>query len=89
MNTFELDSNYIANTYARFPLELVSGKGCILKDKDGKEYQSYSVYTYHGDLLKDSDHTREGYLFIAEPIAGDREARLFYLSEEEFERMLV
>ena len=38
MNTFELDSTYIANTYARFNLELVSGKGCILKDKDGKEY---------------------------------------------------
>ena len=34
----ELDKAYIANTYARFPLELVSGKGAQLKSSDGKEY---------------------------------------------------
>ena len=38
INTIELDNNYVANTYARFPLELVSGEGCILKDSNGKEY---------------------------------------------------
>ncbi|MBQ8415298.1 MAG: aminotransferase class III-fold pyridoxal phosphate-dependent enzyme [Clostridia bacterium] len=38
MNTFELDQNYIANTYARFPVEIVSGKGSIATDSDGKEY---------------------------------------------------
>ena len=38
MNTKELDSKYIANTYARFPIELVSGKGSKLYDADGKEY---------------------------------------------------
>lgn len=38
MNTFELDNKYIANTYARFPVELVNGKGAIAKDADGKEY---------------------------------------------------
>ncbi len=38
MNTFELDNKYIANTYARFPLELVSGKGALAKDADGREY---------------------------------------------------
>ncbi|MBP3939280.1 MAG: acetylornithine/succinylornithine family transaminase [Clostridia bacterium] len=32
------DKQYIANTYARFPVELVSGKGAILKDSEGKEY---------------------------------------------------
>lgn len=38
MNTIELDSKYVANTYARFPIELVSGKGSKLYDADGKEY---------------------------------------------------
>lgn len=38
MNTFELDQNYIANTYARFPLEIVFGKGSLLTDRNGKEY---------------------------------------------------
>ncbi len=34
----EIDRTYIANTYARFPVEIVSGKGSILKDDTGKEY---------------------------------------------------
>ena len=38
MNTFELDNTYVAGTYARFPVEIVSGKGSIVKDSDGKEY---------------------------------------------------
>ena len=38
MNTKELDSKYVANTYARFPIELVSGKGSKLYDSEGKEY---------------------------------------------------
>ena len=38
MNVKELDSQYVANTYARFPIELVSGKGSKLYDSDGKEY---------------------------------------------------
>lgn len=38
MNTKELDSKYVANTYARFPVELVSGKGAKMYDADGKEY---------------------------------------------------
>ncbi len=38
MSTKELDSQYIANTYARFPIELVSGKGSKLYDSEGKEY---------------------------------------------------
>ncbi len=32
------DQTYIAGTYARFPLELVSGKGSIVTDIHGKEY---------------------------------------------------
>ena len=34
----ELDKQYIANTYARFPLEIVSGKGSLVYDEAGKEY---------------------------------------------------
>lgn len=33
-----LDKEYIANTYARFPLELVKGKGSLVQDEEGKEY---------------------------------------------------
>ena len=38
MNTFELDEAYIAHTYKRFPVEIVSGKGSLVKDAAGKEY---------------------------------------------------
>lgn len=34
----EKDKQYVANTYARFPVELVSGKGSRVTDTDGKEY---------------------------------------------------
>ena len=33
-----IDRQYVANTYARFPLHLVSGKGAVVTDEDGKEY---------------------------------------------------
>lgn len=38
MNIKEKDNKYIANTYARFPIEIVSGKGSKLYDDEGKEY---------------------------------------------------
>ena len=38
MSIKEKDSLYIANTYARFPIELKSGKGSLVTDTDGKEY---------------------------------------------------
>ncbi len=31
----------IANTYARFPLTLVKGSGCMVEDADGKEYTDF------------------------------------------------
>lgn len=34
----ENDNLYVANTYARFPIEIVSGKGSTVVDSDGKEY---------------------------------------------------
>ncbi len=38
MSITEIDKQYVANTYARFPVELVSGKGAILEDSNGKKY---------------------------------------------------
>ena len=38
MNIFETDKTYIADTYARFPVEIVSGKGAKLMGSDGKQY---------------------------------------------------
>ena len=38
MNTIELDNQYVASTYKRFPIEIVSGKGSLVKDVNGKEY---------------------------------------------------
>ena len=34
----QIDNEYIAHTYKRFPVELVSGKGSILYGSDGKRY---------------------------------------------------
>ena len=38
MNTFEKDKQFVAPTYGRFPVEIVGGKGAVLKGSDGKEY---------------------------------------------------
>ena len=38
MNTKTLDAQYIAHTYNRFPVEIVSGKGSLVWDDSGKEY---------------------------------------------------
>ena len=34
----ELDSQYVAGTYKRFPIEIASGKGSVVVGTDGKEY---------------------------------------------------
>ncbi len=38
MSITAIDKEFVAGTYGRFPVELVSGKGCIVKDTAGKEY---------------------------------------------------
>ena len=38
MSIISLDKEYVAGTYGRFPVELVSGKGCLLTDSQGKTY---------------------------------------------------
>ncbi len=38
MTIKEIDKEYVANTYARFPICLISGKGSLVYDEDGNEY---------------------------------------------------
>ena len=38
MSITSIDKEYVAGTYGRFPVEIVSGKGSILVDSNGKEY---------------------------------------------------
>ena len=38
VKTKELDNQYVAHTYGRFPVEIVSGKGTVVVDDEGKEY---------------------------------------------------
>ena len=38
MSIIEKDKKYIAGTYNRFPVEIVSGKGSVVYDTDGKQY---------------------------------------------------
>ena len=38
MNIIETDQTYVAGTYKRFPVEIVSGKGSEVKDPEGKTY---------------------------------------------------
>ncbi len=38
MDTKQRDKEYVAGTYGRFPLEIVSGKGSLIYDEKGKEY---------------------------------------------------
>ena len=38
MNTIEKDNVYVAGTYKRYPVNIVSGNGCIATDAAGKDY---------------------------------------------------
>ncbi len=38
MDTISLDKQYVAGTYGRFPVEIVSGKGSVYTDVHGKQY---------------------------------------------------
>jgi len=38
MDIKAIDNEYVAHTYGRFPLEIVSGKGSLVYDEQGKEY---------------------------------------------------
>ncbi len=43
MDIQKLDQTYIANTYARFPVTVVRGKGSLVWDENGKEYIDLST----------------------------------------------
>ena len=80
-NTKEFDREYVANTYARFPLTLVSGKGSLVYDDNGKEYidlaTGIAVNTFGigddewiaaiGEQLSKIQHTSN--LYYSEPCA--------------------
>lgn len=38
MSVQNLDKQYVAGTYKRFPVEIVSGKGSVVEDVNGKQY---------------------------------------------------
>ncbi len=38
MNLKELDTTYVAGTYKRFPVDIVAGKGSLVRDGEGREY---------------------------------------------------
>ena len=38
MSVKEIDKEYVAGTYNRFPVEIVSGKGSLAYDETGKDY---------------------------------------------------
>ena len=38
MSIIETDKLFVANTYNRFPVEIVKGQGSLLYDVNGKEY---------------------------------------------------
>ena len=38
MNIKEMDAAYVANTYKRFPVQIVSGQGSVVRDDQGREY---------------------------------------------------
>lgn len=80
-NIKELDNQYIANTYARFPVCIVKGKGSLAYDENGKEYIDLSTgiavntFGYADDAwvsavetqLKKLQHTSN--LYYSEPSA--------------------
>ena len=39
MNIKQLDEEYIAHTYARFPIQIASGKGALAVDENGKDLE--------------------------------------------------
>lgn len=45
MNSVDIqkkDQNYVANTYKRFPVSLVEGKGAVARDPEGREYIDFT-----------------------------------------------
>ena len=47
MNTYELDKTYVANTYARFNLNITGGKGSVVTDENGKAITGFYAARSH------------------------------------------
>lgn len=78
MNTFETDRQYVANTYARFPVEIVSGQGSIVVDEQGKEYIDLGT----GIAVNTFGHADEGWMAAVTDQLGKfaHTSNLFYTS---------
>jgi hypothetical protein len=53
--------------------------------EDGTQEMSYISFVYK-NLLNDINCNQNGYLFVCEPVSGDRNTRVFYLDEGSFEK---
>ena len=78
MNTIETDRQYVANTYARFPVEIVSGKGSLVTDAQGKEYIDLGT----GIAVNTFGHADEGWMKAVTDQLGKvaHTSNLFYTS---------
>ena len=68
-HTKELDKEYIANTYARFPLTLVSGKGSLVCDDNGKEY-TYILQRINHNVFKDPAQLMSNFVAVTSYLRG-------------------
>lgn len=50
--------------------------------EDGQEVTSYTAYVYK-NTLKQIDQEQDGYVFVCEPIDGDRATRVMYIDKEQ------
>ena len=50
MSVMNLDREYVANTYKRFPLEIVSGSGSVVRDAGGRDDMERSDRLEHGGV---------------------------------------
>lgn len=69
------------NPYTSVEVEEILKDGTIIPN-------SYTVYVYN-DLLEEAEPKPNGYLFICEPLGGNRMTRLMYVSKEDFENVDV
>lgn len=69
------------NPYTSVEVEELLKDGTIIPN-------SYTVYVYK-DLLEEIGQEKKGYLFICEPLNGDRRTRIMYVSKEDFDKISV
>ena len=60
MDIQQIDQQYVANTYRRFPITIVRGKGSLVWDDTGKEYIDLGKKTGLKDEYRILQIEREG-----------------------------